>query len=416
MIEELAVGAQFKLPYIHMVVNNSYLGLIRQAQRGFEMDYCVQLGFDNINAPASSRATASTTWRWSRAWAARRSACTSRKRSAAAIRAGRGLDGRVPGAGGDRGDARARHQHLDGHRDRQRSTSSRSSRDSAGDAPTAIAHARLTETATQRRPTMPRFAANLTMLFNELPFLDRFERPRRPASTASSSCSPMRTRRRDQRRGSTRNGLQLVLHNLPAGDWDAGERGIACLPDRVERVPRRRGARRSSTPRRSACTQLNCLAGKAPAGVDATRLRETFVANLRYAAGRAEEGRHPAADRADQHLRHPRLLPEPHARRRWRSSTRSARDNLFLQYDIYHAQRMEGELAATLRSEPRAHRPHAARRQPGPPRAGHRRDQLRLPVRAPRPHRLRAAGSAASTSRRPTTEAGLGWLRRKRAA
>ncbi len=51
MIEELAVGAQFKLPYIHIVVNNSYLGLIRQAQRGFSMDYCVQLGFDNINTP-----------------------------------------------------------------------------------------------------------------------------------------------------------------------------------------------------------------------------------------------------------------------------------------------------------------------------------------------------------------------------
>ena len=51
MIEELAVGAQFKLPYVHMVVNNSYLGLIRQAQRGFSMDYCVQLGFENINAP-----------------------------------------------------------------------------------------------------------------------------------------------------------------------------------------------------------------------------------------------------------------------------------------------------------------------------------------------------------------------------
>jgi tartronate-semialdehyde synthase len=51
MIEELAVGAQFKLPYIHIVVNNSYLGLIRQSQRGFDMDYCVQLGFDNINTP-----------------------------------------------------------------------------------------------------------------------------------------------------------------------------------------------------------------------------------------------------------------------------------------------------------------------------------------------------------------------------
>jgi tartronate-semialdehyde synthase len=54
LLEELAVGAQFKLPYIHMLVNNSYLGLIRQAQRGFDMDYCVQLGFDNINMPAEA--------------------------------------------------------------------------------------------------------------------------------------------------------------------------------------------------------------------------------------------------------------------------------------------------------------------------------------------------------------------------
>ncbi len=57
MLEELAVGAQFKLPYIHMVVNNSYLGLIRQAQRGFSMDYCVQLAFDNINSPAGEDAS-----------------------------------------------------------------------------------------------------------------------------------------------------------------------------------------------------------------------------------------------------------------------------------------------------------------------------------------------------------------------
>jgi tartronate-semialdehyde synthase len=53
LIEELAAGAQFKLPYIHVVVNNSYLGLIRQAQRGFSMDYCVQLGFENINTPST---------------------------------------------------------------------------------------------------------------------------------------------------------------------------------------------------------------------------------------------------------------------------------------------------------------------------------------------------------------------------
>jgi tartronate-semialdehyde synthase len=51
LIEELAVGAQFKIPYIHVVVNNAYLGLIRQAQRNFDMDFCVQLAFDNINTP-----------------------------------------------------------------------------------------------------------------------------------------------------------------------------------------------------------------------------------------------------------------------------------------------------------------------------------------------------------------------------
>jgi tartronate-semialdehyde synthase len=51
MVEELAVGAQFRIPYIHVLVNNSYLGLIRQAQRQFDIDYCVQLSFENINAP-----------------------------------------------------------------------------------------------------------------------------------------------------------------------------------------------------------------------------------------------------------------------------------------------------------------------------------------------------------------------------
>jgi len=54
MIEELAVGAQFNIPYIHVVVNNAYLGLIRQSQRGFEMDYQVQLSFDNLNSPETN--------------------------------------------------------------------------------------------------------------------------------------------------------------------------------------------------------------------------------------------------------------------------------------------------------------------------------------------------------------------------
>ena len=118
MIEELAVGAQFKLPYIHMVVNNSYLGLIRQSQRGFSMDYCVQLGFDNINAPELNgygvdhqKVVEGLGCKFVRVHRA--------GRDQARHPAGQCLDGRVQRAGGHRGDARARDQHLDGHRDRR---------------------------------------------------------------------------------------------------------------------------------------------------------------------------------------------------------------------------------------------------------------------------------------------------------
>ena len=86
------MGAQFKLPYIHMLVNNSYLGLIRQAQRGFSMDYCVQLGFDNVNADLEGYGV--TTRRWSKAWAASSCACARRRRSSR-HRAGQRLDGRA---------------------------------------------------------------------------------------------------------------------------------------------------------------------------------------------------------------------------------------------------------------------------------------------------------------------------------
>ena len=118
LIEELAVGAQFKLPYIHVVVNNSYLGLIRQAQRGFDMDYHVQLSFENINAPETRRL-------WRRPRRSRQGARLQgdpRHRSepcAGGVRDRAGMDGRIPGACRRRVHSRTGHQHLDGHRDRQ---------------------------------------------------------------------------------------------------------------------------------------------------------------------------------------------------------------------------------------------------------------------------------------------------------
>ena len=193
---------------------------------------------------------------------------------------------------------------------------------------------------------MPRFAANLTMLFTELPFLDRFDAAARAGFQAVEFLFPYAFEANDIKARLDANGLQLVLHNLPAGDWDAGERGIACHPDRVEEF--RAGVERAIAYAQTlGVKQLNCLVGKAPAGVPESVLRETLVANLRHAAARLK-------------TTGLRLLVEPINNYDipgfYLSRTQQAldlldevgADNAFVQYDIYHAQRTEGELAATL--------------------------------------------------------------------
>lgn len=193
---------------------------------------------------------------------------------------------------------------------------------------------------------MPRFAANLTMMFTEVPFLDRFERAARAGFEAVEFLFPYAFEAVQIRQRLDDNGLQLVLHNLPAGDWDAGERGIACLPDRQAEF-RAGVARAIGYAQALGVGQLNCLAGKAPAGVDAGLLRATFVENLAFAARELKGAGlrlliEPIntydipgffLNRTDQAAD---ILQEVGA------------DNAFIQYDIYHAQRMEGELAATM--------------------------------------------------------------------
>ena len=88
---------------------------------------------------------------------------------------------------------------------------------------------------------MPRFAANLTMLFNERPFLDRFEAAAAAGFKAVEFLFPYDFAPAQVADKLRSNGLQLVLHNLPAGNWAVGERGIACLPDRVEEFRARKG-------------------------------------------------------------------------------------------------------------------------------------------------------------------------------
>jgi hydroxypyruvate isomerase len=193
---------------------------------------------------------------------------------------------------------------------------------------------------------MPRFAANLTMLFTEVPFLERFDRAARAGFGAVEFLFPYAWPAAEIRQRLQAHRLQLVLHNLPAGDWEAGERGIACHPDRVEEF-RAGVAQAIAYARELGVPQLNCLAGKVPPGVDAATVHRTLVENLRYAASELKaaglrllvepintfDSPGFAVNRTDQALA---LLDEVGA------------DNAFVQYDVYHAQRTEGELAATL--------------------------------------------------------------------
>ncbi|MCX7258267.1 MAG: hydroxypyruvate isomerase [Polaromonas sp.] len=193
---------------------------------------------------------------------------------------------------------------------------------------------------------MPKFAANLTMLFTEVPFLDRFERAAQAGFTAVEFLFPYAYPAEEIRQRLDANGLTLVLHNLPAGDWDAGERGIACHPGRVAEFCD--GVAQAIVYAQAlGVKQLNCLVGKAPAGVPDELLRQTLVENLRFAAAELKKAGL-------------RLLVEPintfdipgfYINRTAQAVAildQVGADNAFVQYDIYHAQRMEGELAATM--------------------------------------------------------------------
>ena len=271
---------------------------------------------------------------------------------------------------------------------------------------------RRSASAARRRPTMPKFAANLTMLYNEHDFLDRFAAAATDGFDGVEYLFPYAYPEGAAGRArSSSNGLTQVLHNLPAGDWDGGERGIACLPDRVERVPATASASAIEYATALGCRQVNCLAGIAPAGRAEAEAAPDLRRQPALRRGGADEGRHPAADRADQHPRHPGLLPEPHRRRRSRSSTRSARTTSSCSTTsttCRHGRRTRRRPSARLGPD----RPHPDRRQSGPQRAGHRRDQLPLPVRAARPRSATTAGSAASTSRRRRPRPGSAGSRR----
>jgi len=194
---------------------------------------------------------------------------------------------------------------------------------------------------------MPKFAANLTMLFNEVDFLDRFDAAAKAGFQGVEYLFPYAYDKNQLADKLKTLKLIQVLHNLPAGDWAGGDRGNACQPARVGEFQDGVG-KAIEYATALGCQQINCLAGIAPAGVAPDALHKTFVGNLRFAAGKLK-----AAGI--------KLLIEPintfdipgfylsRTAQALEIMNEVGSDNLFLQYDVYHMQRMEGELAATLK-------------------------------------------------------------------
>ncbi len=193
---------------------------------------------------------------------------------------------------------------------------------------------------------MPNFAANLTMMFQEFEFLDRFEAASNAGFTAVEYLFPYDYDVNQLSDLLKLKNLQQVLHNLPAGDWAAGERGIAILPDRIGEFQEGVG-RAISYATALGCTQLNVLSGIAVEGIDTDKLNNTFIDNLAFAAEElAKHNIHLVTEAINL-----RDIPGF-----FLSGTQQAidiintigSDNLKLQYDIYHMQIMEGDLATTM--------------------------------------------------------------------
>ncbi|MDX1465945.1 MAG: hydroxypyruvate isomerase [Halomonas sp.] len=193
---------------------------------------------------------------------------------------------------------------------------------------------------------MAKFAANLSMLFTEVDFLDRFEAAAKAGFKGVEYLFPYDVEAAEIRKRLDDNGLTQVLFNLPAGDWGAGERGIACHPDRVEEF--RSGVDKAiAYAKVLGNTQVNCLAGIQPEGVSDNQARQTLVENLRFAAEKlAAEGILLIAEPINT-----RDIPGFFLNRTAQALAlfdEVGSNNLKLQYDIYHMQIMEGDLAPTI--------------------------------------------------------------------
>lgn len=193
---------------------------------------------------------------------------------------------------------------------------------------------------------MPKFAANLTMLYGEHGFLDRFAAAAKDGFKGVEYLFPYAFEKDALVDGLKANGLTQVLHNLPAGDWDSGERGIAILPDRKGEFQDGVG-RAIEYATALGCPQLNCLAGIRPDGVSAEAAHATFVENLKFAAGELQKAGIKLLIEAINTRDIPGFFLTTTAQAR-KVIDDVGSPNLYVQYDIYHMQIMEGDLAPTI--------------------------------------------------------------------
>jgi hydroxypyruvate isomerase len=193
---------------------------------------------------------------------------------------------------------------------------------------------------------VPRFSANLTLLFGEHAFLDRFEAAARAGFAWVEFQFPLADAE-EVSHALRETGLQLVLFNLPAGDWAAGNRGIAADPGRREEF--RRGVREAvELARRWGCPRLNALAGRRVEGVPEEEQWRCLVDNLRFAAQQlASAGLVLLVEPVNPHDVPDFLVPTTAAAERLLDEVGAP--NARLQCDVYHMQRAEGNLVPTLR-------------------------------------------------------------------
>ena len=193
---------------------------------------------------------------------------------------------------------------------------------------------------------MPKFSANLTMMFNEVDFLDRFSRASKAGFKAVECMFPYDWPKDQLADALKQNGLKQVLHNLPAGDWAKGDRGIACHPDRKTEFKDSVGLAIEYA-KALECPNLNCLAGITPPGVSQETIRETVVNNLKFAAAALEKEGLRLLVEALNHEAMPGFYLV-HTEDAIRLLDEVNHSNIWFQYDVYHMQIMEGRLIQTI--------------------------------------------------------------------